>query len=72
MRGPADGDAPAWIAVWAGRPCPLCGSITGCAVTEDDVAVRCRSIPSAHPFAAGGWFHVPPPRHRVVEQQPSQ
>lgn len=60
MQRPADTDAPVWTVVWEGYPCPLCGAISGCATTDDNAGLRCHAIQSAHPFAAGGWFHALP------------
>jgi hypothetical protein len=49
-----------WVEVGPGRPCPRCGAVQGCAVSEDGRFAWCRLVVSAHPVDGAGWLHPLP------------
>jgi hypothetical protein len=60
-----------WRAVSPERPCPVCGAVSGCGITDGDGFTACRSVPSEHPLDVGGWLHPAPAPTRRRQVNPT-
>ena len=57
-RSPSPRDAmPDWSEVSTAAPCPRCGASSRCSTADGGTVVRCFTVVSSYPVAAGGWLH---------------
>lgn len=62
---------PAWEAVSAKLPCPVCGGEEGCRMHAEESFILCTQVRSEWPLTTGGWLHKDRPAQKTAREPSS-